>query len=79
MTADAGWRPMEEAPRDMTEVIGMGADGFIARTWHFAPSSRTQGWLRQGLRGTAWWLPIAWMTLPPHHMPLPPPPGEGGE
>lgn len=65
MDSEQGWRGIETAPREMTEIIGMAANGFIARTWHFAPSSRTQGWLRQGVRGTAWWLPIGWMPLPP--------------
>lgn len=71
MTADPGWLPIADAPRGMTEIIGMDAKGLIARTWYFAPSSRTQGWLRQGDRSDFWW-------EPKFFMPLPPPPSQEG-
>jgi hypothetical protein len=66
-----GWRGMESAPRDYTHVIGMDAAGFVARTWYYAPSSRTFGWLRWGIRANSWWKPLFWL-------PLSPPPREGG-
>jgi len=63
---DDAWQPIETAPRDGTEIIGMDAAGFIARTWYFAPSSRTFGWLRMSRRPPyPWWHPSDWRPMPP--------------
>ncbi len=58
------WLPIETAPKDYTQVIGIDAKGTIARTWFFAPSSLTQNWLRVGLPGKAVWHPTHWIPLP---------------
>ena len=56
------WQPIETAPTDYTEVIGMDASGRIARTWFFAPSSRTRDWLAVG-GGRKKWHPIYWQHI----------------
>jgi hypothetical protein len=59
------WHPIETAPTDYTEVIGMDASGVVARTWFFAPSSQTRKWLKVGLPGKKDWRPVLWTHLPP--------------
>lgn len=58
------WQPIETAPADYTEMIGMDASGVIARTWFFAPSSQTRKWLKVGLPGKKDWHPVLWMHIP---------------
>jgi hypothetical protein len=58
------WRPIETAPKDYTEVIGMDERGRIARTWFFAPSSQTQDWLLCGFGKQRPWRPRYWVPLP---------------
>lgn len=58
------WLPIETAPKDYTEVIGMNAKGTVARTWFFEPSNLTHEWLRVGLPGNKIWNPVYWMPLP---------------
>jgi hypothetical protein len=58
----AGWQPINTAPTDMTEVIGINERGRVYRTWFFAPSSQTRDWLR--VPGNAPWRPTHWMPLP---------------
>lgn len=40
------WRPIKEAPIDYTEIIGLDNRGRVFKTWYFAPSSQTKGWIR---------------------------------
>lgn len=61
------WRPIDTAPKDGTEVIGLYGRKKIALCWYFRPSSNTEGWLDQN--GNA--------RRPTHWMPLPPPPKQG--
>lgn len=58
------WQPIETAPRDGTEIIGMIRPKVIRLVWWFAPSSRTFGWRDENGR----------TINPTHWMPLPPPP-----
>lgn len=58
------WQPIETAPTDYTEIIGIDASGQIARTWFFAPSSRTQDWMRCGFGKQKPWHPTHWMPIP---------------
>lgn len=57
-----GWQPIDTAPTDYTEVIGIDASGNVARTWFFAPSSRSQYWLKRPRN--AKWKPTHWMPIP---------------
>lgn len=57
-----GWQPIETAPTDYTEIIGMDASGRIARTWFFAPSSTTSDWLAVG-GGRRKWHPVYWQHI----------------
>ena len=58
------WQSIETAPKDgRTEIIGRDAAGRVRRTWYFAPSSRTQQWVR--FEDNVPWKPIHWMPLPP--------------
>ena len=59
-----GWQPIETAPTNYTEVIGIDASGCIARTWFFAPSSRTQNWMKCGHGRQKPWLPTHWIPMP---------------
>lgn len=56
------WQPIETAPMDMTEIIGMDSRGRVYRTWFFAPSSITRNWHRWP--GNHVWAPAFWMPLP---------------
>lgn len=56
------WMPIESAPKDGTEVIGMDARGRVCRMWFFAPSSRTKNWLR--FDDAKHFEPTRWMPLP---------------
>ena len=56
------WQPIETAPTDYTEVIGINAKGHISRTWFFAPSSRSEYWLK--IPNNTKWNPTHWMPLP---------------
>ncbi|SHK23731.1 hypothetical protein SAMN02745194_04516 [Roseomonas rosea] len=71
----SNWKPIETAPTDYTEIIGMDARGHVYRTWWFAPSSMTRDWLR--VPGNKEWKPLWWMPLPPP--PRSPDAAEGGE
>lgn len=63
-----GWQPIETAPKDgKTEVIGMNERGHVHKTWFFAPSSRTQQWVRS--YDSVPWKPLHWMPLPALHQP----------
>lgn len=59
------WRPIETAPRDRTEIIGLCGRKDVRLIWYFAPSSRTMGWCDQNGK----------FVKPTHWLPLPPAPG----
>lgn len=59
-----GWRDIESAPRDGTEVSVLIKPKVIRLGWYFAPSSRTEGWCDENGR----------RIRPTHWMPLPTPP-----
>lgn len=61
---EAGWRTMDSAPKDMTEIIVLCGPKDVRLGWYFAPSSTTFGWRDQHQK------PIN----PTHWMPLPAPP-----
>lgn len=59
--AAEGWRDMDSAPRDATEIIGLLGRKTIRLIWWFAPSSRTEGWLDESGNEVA---PVAWAPIP---------------
>ena len=62
-SGEMGWMSIETAPKDgNTEIIGMNARGHVHKTWFFAPSSRTQQWVRS--YDNVPWQPTHWMPLP---------------
>ncbi|NBJ13299.1 DUF551 domain-containing protein [Microvirga arsenatis] len=67
-----GWQDISTAPKDgRAEIIGIDGCGRVYKTWFFAPSGRTQQWLRA--HDSVPWHPTHWMPLP-----APPPvSGEG--
>lgn len=58
------WRPIAEAPKDGTEMLGMIRPKLIRLIWWFSPSSKTFGWFDESSR----------RVKPTHWLPLPPPP-----
>ena len=58
------WQPIDTAPKDYTEIIGIDVCGRIAKTWFFAPSSYTRDWMRCGFGKQKPWTPTHWMPLP---------------
>lgn len=59
-----GWRPIESAPKDGTEVLVLIREKVIRLGWYFRPSSRTEGWCDESGKS----------IRPTHWMPLPAPP-----
>jgi hypothetical protein len=58
------WQPIETAPRDYTEVIGLMGPKRMELVWYFAPSSQTFGWMNaRGRRCKP--QPTHWMPIPP--------------
>lgn len=55
------WQPIETAPRDATEIIGLLRPKVIRLIWWFAPSSRSQGWRDENSNLVK---PTHWMRLP---------------
>lgn len=73
--SDAGWRPMDTAPTDGTEVIVRIREKVIRLGWYFKPSSRTEGWCDENGNSIK---PIAWMPLPLATLTAPPTSDAGG-
>lgn len=67
--SEQGWRTIDSAPKDGTEIIALSGAKGVSLGWFFKPSSRTQSWLDQ--RGRC--------IDPSHWMPLPPPPSVSEE
>lgn len=62
--ANGGWHPIETAPTNYTNIIGIDRNGCVAKTWFFAPSSYTRNWMRCGFGKQKPWNPVGWMPLP---------------
>lgn len=64
------WQPIETAPKDATEIIGLLRPKVIRLVWWFAPSSRSQGWRDENSNLVK---PTHWMSLPepPRSLKLP--------
>jgi len=54
------WLPIESAPKDGTEMIGLCGRKDVRLVWYFRPSSRTQGWCDQNAKRVH---PTHWMPL----------------
>lgn len=57
----AQWQPIETAPKDGKVVIALLPDGDVQKSWYFAPSSTTKGWMTSGGN---WIEPIGWISCP---------------
>lgn len=56
-----GWRSIETAPKDGTEIIGLMGRKTIRLVWYFKASSATQDWLNENGKKAS---PTHWMPLP---------------
>lgn len=55
------WQPINTAPKDGKVVIALLPDGDVQKSWYFAPSSTTCGWMT----GSGDWIePIGWIPCP---------------